>query len=338
MLTDVTNGAFVKTALITGGAGFLGSHLADRLVSEGYRVYCMDNFHTGRRDNLEHLVSGKRTVTVDHDIVDPLPEGLPRFDEIYNLACPASPVHYQEDPVATLKICSIGVLNMLERAKVDGARIFHTSTSEIYGDPDIHPQPEAYWGNVNPVGPRSCYDEGKRFAETLLTDYSTRHGLDLRMVRIFNTYGPRMQPDDGRVVSNFIIQALQGHDLTIYGDGSQTRSFCFVSDLIEGFRRLMVSEHGSAPVNIGNPNEITVRQLADIVVEMTGSQSKIVHLPLPKDDPRRRRPDISRAKVLLDWEPKVALTEGLEQTIAHFDALIRTGDHERLFQERRAIG
>ncbi len=307
-----------KTVLITGGAGFLGSHLAERLSGEGHSVYCVDNLHTGRRENLEALMDTGRVRFVEHDIIQPWPR-FPRFDEIYNLACPASPVHYQTDPVATLRVCSVGVLNVLQRAAKDGAAVFHTSTSEIYGDPDVHPQHEGYHGNVNTVGPRSCYDEGKRFAETLLTDFCRQNDIRLRMVRIFNTYGPRMLPDDGRVISNFIVQALNHENITIYGDGSQTRSFCYVDDMIDGFLGLMRAEaDASGPMNIGNPAELTVLELARIIISMTGSRSKIMCLPLPVDDPRRRRPDISRASAVLRWSCKVDLAEGLERTIAYF--------------------
>ncbi len=307
-----------KTVLITGGAGFLGSHLAERLLGQGHQVYCLDNFQSGRRANLAPLLRSNRLTIVTHDLVHPLPD-LPRFDEIYNLACPASPVHYQEDPVATMKVCSLGVLNMLERAARDNARVFHTSTSEIYGDPEVHPQHESYHGNVNTIGPRSCYDEGKRFAETLLMEYAAQSGLNVRLVRIFNTYGPRMQPDDGRVVSNFIVQALRGEKITIYGDGSQTRSFCYVDDLIDGIQLLMAADdNASGPMNIGNPGEYTVGELATLIVKMVGSGSSIAYKPLPIDDPRRRRPDISRAQALLGWSPKVDLVSGLEKTISYF--------------------
>lgn len=319
---------------ITGGAGFLGSNLTDRLAGEGHKIYVLDNLHTGRRHNLYKAERTKRVHFLKHDIVNPLPDGLPRFDEIYNLACPASPPHYQEDPIATLKICSLGVLNMLERAERDGARFFHTSTSEVYGDPEIHPQHESYHGNVNPVGPRSCYDEGKRFAESLLTDFALQRGIEVRMVRIFNTYGPRMQPDDGRVVSNFIVQALRGEKITIYGDGSQTRSFCYVDDMIEGFLRLMrAGPEAKGPMNIGNPNEKTVRELAELIVVLTGSPSQIEYLPLPIDDPRRRRPDIAHAREVLEWSPTVDLVQGLQQTIQYFSEEL---DNGRIRQAARA--
>ncbi|WP_241127725.1 UDP-glucuronic acid decarboxylase family protein [Novosphingobium terrae] len=318
MMTERAKIERAKTVLITGGAGFLGSHLAERLLGQGHQVFCLDNFQSGRRANLTPLLRSNRLTIVAHDMIHPLPD-LPRFDEIYNLACPASPVHYQEDPVATMKVCSVGVLNMLERAARDNARVFHTSTSEIYGDPEIHPQHESYHGNVNTIGPRSCYDEGKRFAETLLTEYAAQSGLNVRLVRIFNTYGPRMQPDDGRVVSNFIVQALRGEKITIYGDGSQTRSFCYVDDLIDGIQLLMAADdRASGPMNIGNPGEYTVGELASLIVEMVGSRSSIVYKPLPIDDPRRRRPDISRAQALLGWSPKVDLVSGLEKTISYF--------------------
>lgn len=311
-----------KVVLITGGAGFLGSHLAARLVEEGDTVYCLDNLCTGRRQNLDHLLKSKRLHLFVQDISAPLPP-MERLDEIYNLACPASPVHYQADPVQTLKTSSVGVLNLLNRGLADHAAMFQASTSEIYGDPLVHPQDETYRGNVNTVGPRSCYDEGKRFAETLLTDYCSQYGLRLRMARIFNTYGPRMQETDGRVVSNFIIQALQGKPLTIYGDGSQTRSFCYVDDLIDGFLALMrAGDDAGGPMNLGNPTEISVKELAHIVVCSTKSRSEIVYRPLPMDDPTRRRPDISRAKALLHWSPKVDLAQGLDMTIDYFRTVI----------------
>lgn len=312
---------------VSGGAGFLGSHLCERLVSTGHVVTCIDNFHTGRPGNVAHLLDTGRLVMVEHDITEPLPAALPRFDRIYNLACPASPIHYQSDRVKTALTCAVGTLNLLQRAASDGARFLQASTSEIYGDPEIHPQTETYWGNVNTVGPRSCYDEGKRFAETLVTDFGAQTGLTTRIVRIFNTYGPRMHPDDGRVVSNFIVQALLGEDITIYGSGEQTRSFCFVDDLIEGFVRLMEADEGiDGPVNLGNPNEITVNDLARQVLAMSGSASRIVHHPLPVDDPRRRRPDISIARDRLHWAPHVPLHDGLLQTTAYFmDEIRRNG-------------
>ncbi|SOB79932.1 UDP-glucuronate decarboxylase [Sphingomonas guangdongensis] len=313
-----------KRVLVTGGAGFLGSHLCERLLDQGHEVLCVDNYYTGRRSNVEHLLDNPRFETMRHDITSPL---LVEVDEIYNLACPASPVHYQFDPVQTLKTCVHGSINMLGLAKRVKAKIFQASTSEVYGDPLVHPQPESYWGHVNPLGLRSCYDEGKRAAETLFFDYHRQHGVEIRVVRIFNTYGPRMHPNDGRVVSNFIIQALKGNNISMYGDGSQTRSFCYVDDLVEGFLRLMNQDATMGPVNIGNPGEFTIRQLAEMVVELTGSSSRLVQLPLPADDPRQRRPDISLAKQHLDWEPKVQLREGLERTIAYFDRLLR-GDNK----------
>ncbi|MGB3387604.1 MAG: UDP-glucuronic acid decarboxylase family protein [Pseudaminobacter sp.] len=305
-----------RRILVAGGAGFLGSYLCERLLREGQTVICVDNFSTGRMENLRHLLSFDTFSFVRHDIVESL--DLP-VDEIYNLACPASPIHYQADPIHTMKTSVFGSLNLLELAARYQAKIFQASTSEVYGDPHVHPQPENYWGNVNSFGPRSCYDEGKRSAETLFHDFHRRYGVDIRVVRIFNTYGPRMRPDDGRVVSNFIVQALKGEDLTVYGDGSQTRSFCYVDDLIEGFHRLMYSPQAiRTPVNIGNPGEFTVRELADQIVAMTGSSSRIVHHPLPVDDPRQRRPDIAVASRELGWEPTVALAEGLKSTIAYF--------------------
>lgn len=309
--------------LITGGAGFLGSHLSELLASRGNRIYCLDNFHTGRPANLAHLSATNRLTIVQHDIRNEIPDTLPPFSEIYNLACPASPIHYQADPVSTAMINCQGAWNVLRRAEQDGARVFHASTSEVYGDPEMHPQPESYWGNVNPVGPRSCYDEGKRFAETLFTDFGKTRGVTVRIVRIFNTFGPRMQPNDGRVVSNFVIQALLGKPLTVYGDGSQTRSFCYVADLIRGFDLLMRSETANGPVNLGNPGEFTIDELAHLVLEITGSKSSVTRLPLPVDDPKRRRPDISKAKELLNWAPAISLREGLLRTITYFEAELR---------------
>ncbi|WP_106639517.1 UDP-glucuronic acid decarboxylase family protein [Allosphingosinicella vermicomposti] len=326
------------TICVSGGAGFLGSHLCTALVERGDDVIALDNFHTGRRANVEHLMGTGHFSLVEHDIVHPLPGDLPAFDEIYNLACPASPVHYQSDPLSTLGICSLGTRNMLERAVHDGARIFHASTSEIYGDPDVHPQPESYWGNVNTLGPRSCYDEGKRFSETLIYEYARRYDVSTRMARIFNTYGPRMQPDDGRVVSNFVIQALKGEDITVYGDGLQTRSFCYVDDLIAGIIGLMESDDPiEGAVNIGNPVEVTVLDLARIVIDMTHSSSRIVHRALPQDDPRRRRPDIGRAHNMLGWAPTIALCVGLQHTIEYFAREIASGDLERGMAERGFI-
>ncbi|MFJ6323286.1 MULTISPECIES: UDP-glucuronic acid decarboxylase family protein [unclassified Rhizobium] len=306
-----------RTILVAGGAGFLGSHLCDRLLQSGHEVICVDDFSTGRIDNLRHLLRYDTFSFIRHDVIASL--DIP-VDEIYNLACPASPPHYQADPIHTMKTCVFGSLNLLELATRHQARIFQASTSEIYGDPQVHPQPENYWGNVNSFGPRSCYDEGKRSAETLFRDFHAQHGVDIRIARIFNTYGPRMRPDDGRVVSNFIVQALKGQDITVYGDGSQTRSFCYVADLIEGFIRLMGNETTiHTPVNLGNPAEFTVRELAEKIVTMTGSSSHVVYQPLPIDDPRQRRPDITVAKRELGWEPSVALADGLESTVAYFE-------------------
>ena len=316
-----------KHIVVTGGAGFLGSHLCERLVREGNRVTCIDNFQTGRRENVSALLASGRFEIIEHDIVLPFASRIPTVDEIYNLACPASPPHYQADPVGTAMICSRGTYNGLVAAQRSGARFFQASTSEIYGDPEVHPQPESYQGNVNPVGPRACYDEGKRFAETLVTDFGRCSAIDTRIARIFNTYGPRMQPDDGRVVSNFIVQALLGLDITIYGSGEQTRSFCFVSDLVDGFIRLMAFPGDIiAPVNLGNPAEITVGELAKIIVGLVGSRSKVVYRPLPVDDPRRRRPDIGRARSELGWAPKVELLAGLRETIAYFDGELRRSE------------
>ncbi|MDF3129166.1 SDR family oxidoreductase [Kiritimatiellaeota bacterium B1221] len=306
-----------KSALVTGGAGFLGSHLCDRLLSEGYDVICMDNFFTGQKQNIAHLIGNPYFELVRHDVCHSY---FCEVDEIYNLACPASPVHYQFNPVHTTKTSVHGAINMLGLAKRTKARIMQASTSEVYGDPEVHPQNESYWGKVNPIGIRSCYDEGKRCAETLFFDYWREHEVDIKVVRIFNTYGPRMHPNDGRVVSNFVVQALQGQDITIYGDGSQTRSFCFMDDLIEGFRRMMQTEKGyPGPVNIGNPGEFTMLELAEKVIELTGSASKLVFQDLPQDDPKQRKPDISLAQEKLNgWEPKVQLEEGLQRTIDYF--------------------
>jgi len=311
-----------RRALVAGGAGFLGSHLCERLLRDGYDVVALDNFHTGKRYNLNTLLRDPRFTCIEHDIVDPLPAGL-EPDEIYNLACPASPPHYQADPIHTFKTSVLGSLNLLELARRNNAKIFQASTSEVYGDPFVHPQPESYFGNVNTHGPRSCYDEGKRSAETLFFDYSRTYGLDIRVARIFNTYGRRMQPDDGRVVSNFIVQALRGEDLTVYGSGLQTRSFCYADDLIEGFIRLMNAPHAPAhPVNLGNPGEFTIMELATLVVGYTNSRSKIVHRPLPIDDPRQRKPDISFARDNLGWEPRINLAQGLAHTVDYFDTLL----------------
>jgi UDP-glucuronate decarboxylase len=309
-----------KRVMVTGGAGFLGSHLCEKLLAQGNDVLCVDNYFTGRRDNIAHMLSNPHFETMRHDICFPL---YVEVDEIYNLACPASPVHYQHDPVQTTKTSLIGAINMLGLAKRVGAKVFQASTSEVYGDPTVHPQTEDYRGNVNTLGPRACYDEGKRCAETLFFDYRRQHNLPIKVVRIFNTYGPRMHPDDGRVVSNFIVQALRGEEITIYGDGSQTRAFCFVDDLIEGFVRMMATGPDvTGPVNLGNPHEIPVRELAERVVSLIGADSRIVYRPLPQDDPLQRCPDISLAKGLLDWTPKVALETGLLKTIDYFAQLL----------------
>jgi UDP-glucuronate decarboxylase len=301
--------------LVTGGAGFLGSHLCERLILQGHDVVCLDNFFTGRKTNIQHLIANPRFELVRYDIIDPFKFEV---DRIYNLACPASPPHYQFNPIKTLKTSVMGAINCLGLAKRVKARVFQASTSEVYGDPAVHPQPESYWGNVNPIGLRSCYDEGKRCAETLFFDYHREHGVDIRVVRIFNTYGPRMLADDGRVVSNFIVQALRGHDLTVYGDGSQTRSFCYVDDLVEGFLRFMEQDACVGPMNLGNPGEFTMLQLAELVLKKVGGPSRITHKPLPSDDPKQRRPDISLAQKHLRWEPTVPLADGLEKTIAYF--------------------
>ncbi|WP_428425771.1 UDP-glucuronic acid decarboxylase family protein [Methylibium sp.] len=310
-----------KRILVTGGAGFLGSHLCERLVSQGHDVLCLDNFFTGSRRNVEHLLDSPRFELMRHDVTFPL---YVEVDEIYNLACPASPIHYQYDPVQTTKTSVHGAINMLGLAKRVRAKILQASTSEVYGDPEVHPQPESYWGRVNPIGPRSCYDEGKRCAETLFFDYYRQHRLRIKVVRIFNTYGPRMHPNDGRVVSNFIVQALNGEDITIYGNGSQTRSFCYVDDLIEAMDRTMnTPDDFTGPVNIGNPGEFSMLELAEQVIALTGSRSKLRHLPLPTDDPKQRCPDSSLAKAALGgWEPQVPLAEGLKRTIEYFDALL----------------
>ncbi|MEO0508685.1 MAG: UDP-glucuronic acid decarboxylase family protein [Verrucomicrobiota bacterium] len=308
--------------LITGGAGFLGSHLCDRLLAEGHEIICLDNFFTGRKQNILHLLENPNFELVRHDVIDPFKAEV---DQIYNLACPASPIHYQYNAIKTIKTSVMGAINCLGLAKRTRARIFQASTSEVYGDPDVHPQPEEYWGNVNPIGIRSCYDEGKRCAETLFMDYHRQNKVDVRIVRIFNTYGPRMCPDDGRVVSNFIVQALQGKDITVYGEGQQTRSFCYVDDLIEGFVRLMNQDELTGPMNIGNPGEFTILELAEKVIAQTGSGSKIVYQPLPADDPKQRKPDITEAQKVLGWEPTVSLDEGLKPTIAYFDKLLSEG-------------
>ncbi|MGB0292442.1 MAG: UDP-glucuronic acid decarboxylase family protein [Luteolibacter sp.] len=306
--------------LVTGGAGFLGSHLCERLLKDGHEVVCLDNFFTGRKGNIQHLIGRIDFEAVRHDVIDPMKFEV---DQIYNLACPASPPHYQHNPIKTIKTSVMGAINCLGLAKRVGARIFQASTSEVYGDPEVHPQPESYWGNVNPVGIRSCYDEGKRCAETLFFDYHRQNGVDIRVCRIFNTYGPRMLPDDGRVVSNFIVQAIKGEDLTIYGDGQQTRSFCYVDDLIEGFIKLMNQDDEIGPVNIGNPGEFTMLELAEKVLAIVGGPSKLTHLPLPGDDPRQRQPNIDLAKQAMNWEPKVDLEEGLVKTVQYFRQLLQ---------------
>jgi UDP-glucuronate decarboxylase len=309
-----------KRILVTGGAGFLGSHLSERLLKEGNEVICLDNFFTGSRNNIHHLLDDKNFELVRHDITFPT---YLEVDEIYNLACPASPVHYQFDPVQTTKTSVIGAINMLGLAKRLKIKILQASTSEVYGDPEVHPQPETYKGNVNTIGPRACYDEGKRCAETLFFDYHRQHELKIKVMRIFNTYGPRMHPNDGRVVSNFIVQALKGEDITIYGEGTQTRSFCYVDDLIDGMYRLMNSRDGfTGPVNIGNPTEFTMIELANLVIELTNSKSKLSYRPLPQDDPLQRKPTIALAKKELDWEPKIQLLDGLKSTIKYFDGII----------------
>lgn len=310
----------LKRILITGGAGFLGSHLCKRLLNDGHEVICVDNFFTGTKGNVLPLLDNPRFEIIRHDVTFPL---YVEVDEIYNLACPASPIHYQHDPVQTTKTSIHGAINMLGLAKRLGAKIFQASTSEVYGDPEIHPQPESYWGRVNPNGIRSCYDEGKRCAETLFFDYHRQHNLRIKVARIFNTYGPNMHPNDGRVVSNFIVQALQNHPITIYGDGSQSRSFCYVDDLIEVFVRLMDSpDDFTGPVNTGNPGEFTIKELAEKVIEMTDSRSELIYEPLPQDDPTQRQPDITLAKERLGWEPKIKLEEGLAKTIPYFDNLL----------------
>ena len=311
----------MKRIMVTGGAGFLGSHLCERLLSEGNEVLCVDNFFTGAKRNIAHLLSNPYFELIRHDVTFPL---YVEVDEIYNLACPASPVHYKFDPVQTLKTSVHGAINVLGLAKRTKAKIFQASTSEVYGDPEVHPQPESYWGRVNPIGIRSCYDEGKRCAETLFSDYHRQHGVRIKIARIFNTYGPRMHPNDGRVVSNFIVQALRGEDITIYGEGQQTRSFCYVDDLVEGFVRLMgTSDDVTGPINLGNPGEFTMLQLAERVLALTGSSSQLVFRPLPQDDPKQRQPDITQAKAVLDWQPTIALDNGLEKTISYFDALLK---------------
>jgi UDP-glucuronate decarboxylase len=325
-----------KRVLVTGGAGFLGSHLCQRLLNNGHEVLCVDNFFSTTRSNVIHLLDNPNMELIRHDVTFPL---YVEVDEIFNLACPASPIHYQFDPVQTMKTSVIGAINMLGLAKRVKAKILQTSTSEVYGDPAVHPQKEEYWGNVNPIGLRSCYDEGKRCAETLFFDYRRQHNMPIKVVRIFNTYGPRMHPNDGRVVSNFIVQALRGQQITIYGEGSQTRSFCYVDDLIEAIIRMMDTPSDvTGPINIGNPHEFTIRQLAELVIEMTGAKSKIRFEPLPSDDPRQRQPDISMAKSILKWEPKVELREGLMKTIAYFESVVRKDGHSGANASRLDFG
>jgi UDP-glucuronate decarboxylase len=321
-----------RRVLVTGGAGFLGSHLCERLLTQGVDILCVDNFFTGSKNNIEHLLDQKNFDLIRHDVTFPL---YVEVDEVYNLACPASPIHYQHDPVQTTKTSVHGAINMLGLAKRVRAKILQASTSEVYGDPNVHPQIEDYWGHVNPIGPRSCYDEGKRCAETLFFDYWRQHRLRIKVARIFNTYGPRMHPNDGRVVSNFIVQALLGRDITVYGDGSQTRSFCYVDDLVEGLMRLMSTEDSvTGPINIGNPTEFTILELGSLIIEMTGSRSRIVHRPLPENDPRQRRPDISRAQELLSWAPTTPLKEGLIRTIAYFEKLLTQNGVKESLVER----
>jgi len=310
----------MKSILVTGGAGFLGSHLCERLLNEGNEVICLDNYFTGQKSNVVHLMDHPYFEMVRHDVTTPF---FVEVDEIYNLACPASPIHYQYNPIKTVKTSVMGAINMLGLAKRIKAKVLQASTSEVYGDPEQHPQKESYWGHVNPIGPRACYDEGKRCAETLFVNYHQQNNVRIKIIRIFNTYGPRMHPNDGRVVSNFIVQALQGKDITIYGDGMQTRSFQYVDDLVEGMIRLMATpDDFTGPVNIGNPGEFTMLELAQMIIQKTGSKSKIVHMPLPADDPMQRRPDISLAKKVLDWKPKIALDEGLDKSIAYFKTIV----------------
>jgi UDP-glucuronate decarboxylase len=319
-MKDLSN--MTNKILVTGGAGFLGSHLCDALIKEGHDVLCVDNFFTGNKDNVSHLLSNPKFELLRHDVTFPL---YVEVDQIYNLACPASPIHYQYDPVQTTKTSVHGAINMLGLAKRLNARILQASTSEVYGDPEVHPQTEDYWGRVNPIGIRSCYDEGKRCAETLFFDYYRQHQLEIKVMRIFNTYGPRMHPNDGRVVSNFIVQALKNESITIYGDGSQTRSFCYVDDLIGGMIKLMESDKAvTGPINIGNPNEFTMIELAELVLKLTSSKSKLIYKDLPEDDPKQRQPNISLAKAKLDWEPKVKLEDGLKETITYFTKILQT--------------
>jgi len=324
-----------RRILVTGGSGFLGSHLCESLLAEGANVICLDNFFTGSRRNVEHLLDNKHFELIRHDVTFPI---YLEIDQIYNLACPASPIHYQHDPVQTTKTSVHGAINMLGLAKRVKAKIMQASTSEVYGDPNVHPQTEDYWGHVNPIGPRSCYDEGKRCAETLFFDYWRQHKLSIKVARIFNTYGPRMHPNDGRVVSNFIVQGLLGQDMTIYGDGSQTRSFCYVDDMIDGFIRLMATDDSvTGPINIGNPNEFTILELATMINEMIGARSKIVCRPLPENDPRQRQPNISLAKKHLSWEPRTPLKEGLIRTIAYFEKLLSDGKMRDVLTSGRPV-
>lgn len=311
----------MKTILVTGGAGFIGSHLCDRLIQSNHKVVCVDNFFTGQKKNIEHLLGHDQFRLIEHDIIDSLSLDEP-LDQIYNLACPASPIHYQENPIRTVKANTIGVINMLGLAKRKGARILQASTSEVYGDPMVHPQPETYTGNVNPLSPRACYDEGKRVAETLCMDYHREHDIEIRIARIFNTYGPRMHPQDGRVVSNFIVQALQGKALTVYGDGSQTRSFCFVDDMVAGLQALMEQDATLGPINLGNPIELTMQELAEKIITLSKSASTVTHEPLPEADPKQRRPDITRAQKTLSWNPVVGIEDGLTATIKYFKGII----------------
>jgi UDP-glucuronate decarboxylase len=320
--------------LVTGGAGFIGSHLCERLLAEGHRVTCLDNFFTGRRENIEHLLDNRRFEVLRHDVTEPL---FLEVDQIYNLACPASPIHYQYNPVKTVKSNVLGTINMLVLAKRLRARILQASTSEVYGEPTVHPQPESYWGNVNPIGIRSCYDEGKRVAETLMMDYHRQDRVDIRIARIFNTYGPRMAENDGRVVSNFIVQALRGQELTIYGSGEQSRSFCYVDELVDGLMRLMAAEGRHEPVNLGNPVEFTIRQLAEEVFRIVGAEARVSYHPLPQDDPTQRKPDITRAREWLGWEPRITLAEGLTKTVAFFRGRATRDPRATLaFQEQAA--
>ena len=315
----------IKRVLVTGGAGFLGSHLCKRLLADGHEVLCIDNFYTGTRRNILHLMDNPNFELIRHDVTFPL---YVEVDDIYNLACPASPIHYQHDPVQTTKTSVHGAINMLGLAKRLGARILQASTSEVYGDPTVHPQPESYWGNVNPIGPRSCYDEGKRCAETLFFDYNRQHQLQIKVARIFNTYGPQMHPNDGRVVSNFIMQALQNKPITIYGEGSQTRSFCYVDDLISGLIKLMAtSQEITGPINLGNSSEFTVLQLANLIMDIIGSTSKLVYMPLPENDPIQRKPNLAQARELLDWQPHIELEEGIRKTIQYFETIIEDRAH-----------